>query len=460
MSSRRVAGALFVFGVSLTLFQIQSGDVLMYLSLARDFIFGAFSGDADPYLYSLPHATLVWTHQWASYVVFYGAWLTAGAAGLIALKAILLSAIFWLVLSDDEDQPLGLWPGLWMIGITAASFRFVERGSLFSDLALVLLVRWLLTAPTLTRALITRLTILFLLWAQVHPGYPLGFALLGIWAVHRRAWSAWLALPILAPLLNPAFARGYLYPFRFAVNEAQTLKHFNYEWFPSYHPAFRFAPETIAYWIFAFVSVVVIARARRPRDLRTWFAVFSLSIGAGAVRFIPFAVFSTLMCVRPWTAFASLRIAPWLARIGIALTLALALKNVALGYESSSGRRKPGFAFDAAYFPTTNLEILRHQSIPGRLYATQDFGATLIWNRLTPIFDHGFVTDMAFYRDEVVGTLNSPEVFFRLAQTYGWTMLLVEKRNAYRSFYAFLKDRPEWRIVGEDAASYLIFRQP
>jgi hypothetical protein len=267
-------------------------------------------------------------------------------------------------------------------------------------------------------------------------------------------------VPAAAPLLNPDGWRGYVYPLTFALNEGRVFALYNFEWFAAYHPAFRFAPETLAFWIFGLLALALIYRARGWRELRAWFILFALVIGTRAVRFIPAAVFIGLLALRPWANLEYIRVPRWASAIGLTLLLALSMKNFARGYQSSSGPRQPGLEFDPAFFPRENLRVLREHRLPGRLYNSHDFGAALIWEGLAPVFHHGFVTDVEFYRDEVIGALRSPAEFFALAAKYDWTMLLIEKRNAYRTFHAFLKDRPEWKIVGEDAASYLIFKMP
>src|SRR5665213_4635165 len=69
------AWLLFFFALSFTFFAIQSGDVLMYLTLARDFLVHGEWPTVDPYLYSLPNAQLHIAHEYLSYFIFYGAWL-------------------------------------------------------------------------------------------------------------------------------------------------------------------------------------------------------------------------------------------------------------------------------------------------------------------------------------------------------------------------------------------------
>jgi hypothetical protein len=70
------------------------------------------------------------------------------------------------------------------------------------------------------------------------------------------------------------------------------------------------------------------------------------------------------------------------------------------------------------------------------------------------------MTDVAFYENDVMGVFRSQRRFLELAAKYNWTMLLVEKHGNYRYFYQILAPLPEWKIVAEDEAAYLIYRLP
>src|SRR5262245_57975677 len=96
--NRSLVFALGLTAFSFTLFAIQSGDVVMYLALARDFV---FSGDwkfTDPYLYPLHSAPLIWTHEYLSFAIF--SWLHHffGWPGLIFLKSAVWTGVFVLTL--------------------------------------------------------------------------------------------------------------------------------------------------------------------------------------------------------------------------------------------------------------------------------------------------------------------------------------------------------------------------
>ena len=464
--------ALFLFALSFGAFAIQSGDVMMYLALVRDFLAsGKWFESKDPYLYSLDAARLVWQHEYLSYLYFNELHTILGPAGLIAAKLILLSFIFVLVLRAKpvEQNKNLLWMFLWTLAVLAGSFRFIERSSLFSDLFCVGLSAFLVDREKLEWRDVIALTLIFLFWVQLHPGYPLGVVLLLLWVTHRWlitktiSWKEGLIsiLPLAALILNPLGVEGALYPIQFAFNEARTLKLFNFEWMPSYHPSFRFAHEVLAFWILGSVALFFIIKEKLSLELRGWFAILALITATQTVRFIPWAVFASILLLKPWLSFKAKHLAnSYVAATFSLVLIVIATKNLSFGYESSSGKRLAQWDWDPKFFPSKTLTFLKANRIPGRVYNTHDFGSILVWEGLYPIFHHGFVTDMSFYAGDVMGVFESQKRFLELARKYNWTMLLVEKYGAYAYFHKILSPLPEWKIVAEDDASYLIYLLP
>jgi hypothetical protein len=236
------------------------------------------------------------------------------------------------------------------------------------------------------------------------------------------------------------------------------LKLHNFEWFPTYHPAFRFAPEVLAYWCLLISTLFILGREKMWLSLRGIFILFVMICGIQAVRFVPWTSFALLLLLKPWAEF---RVKFRFMRPALAVLMALAaVKNLATGYTGSSGDRKPRLALDSNFFPDKTLDFLRANPIPGNLYNAHDFGSYLLWQNIRPIFHHGFVTDMDFYRNDVVGVFKSQASFLELAKKYNWTKLLVDKHGSYPYFYKILSPLPDWKIVSEDDAAYLIYLLP
>lgn len=450
---------LLFFAVSFCVFPIQSGDVMMYLTIARDFILeGEWRQiDVHNYLYPATDQVLHWHHEYLSALMFYGAWWVGGFPALILFKTLLIITTVWIVLRDETDEPAGLWIGLGALAIYAASFRFIERSSLFSDALSALTFVTLRRESRLTNALLIKLGLIFWLWIQLHPGFPFGLALVVLWAVQQRQFSPrWIFVPAVM-LLNPDFADGFLYPFRFAFSEAEVFRRHNYEWLPAYHPIILFTREMIAFWIFSLATALLLILARAWREAA--FALLAFLAAAQAVRFVPSAAMVMLICMRrPARDLFPKSVEQWLGRTAASVLIVISAKNLIFGYSSSAGFRLPGFGLDDSVFPSKTIEVLR-QLPKTPIYNSHDFGAYLLWLNEKPVFHHGFVTDLAFYQNEVIGSLTSSERFFAAANKYHWQVLLVDRNSAYARLYPILAPHPEWKIVAEDAAAYLIVRQ-
>jgi len=463
---------LLLFALSFCAFAIQSGDSMMYLSLARDFIFANVweQSDVHKYLYPQTDGQLIWHHEYLTAILFYAAHALAGFPALILLKILVLGILFWTVIrAEPAENKNPLWIALWIFAVLAGSFRFIERASMFSDLFTVLTASWLLTEKHLSKSLLVRLILLFALWIQLHPGFILGFVFIFLWlAWHllhtpgfRRRRLLWLSAVPLVMLLNPSLHEGLLYPLRFAFHETQTLRQHNFEWFPAYHPAFRFTPEMLAFWMLSALTAFFFIYRQAWRSLNAVFALAAFLFTLQAVRFVPFAAMTMVLCVKPWTRFYSLSLERQSLQISLAVLLGVvAVKNLTMGYQSSSGRRLASWGLDPKFFPEKTLEVLRQVRGGQQIYNSHDFGAYLIWKGITPIFHHGFVTDMKFYRDEVIGSLQSRKQFLDLAAKYDWKILLVDRFGGYREAYQILAPLPGWKIVAEDEASYLIMYLP
>lgn len=444
----------------------------MYLTLARDFVFSGEWKFTDPYVYTLNNPPLIWTHEYLSFALFSWWHQWFGWGGLILLKAAVWTAVFVLALTarPRELNTSWVWILLWLLAVMAGSFRFIERSSMFSDFFCVALFAILLERDRLTWKLQIGLTLWFLFWAQLHPAFPVGLALLFLWSAYHTfktrsiIWwhNIWLLAPLLAPAVHPDGFEALLYPFQFSMNEASVFKKFNFEWMPAYSRLFRWAPETIAFWMLGALSLYVLAREKAWLTLRGLFALFALFMAVKAVRFIPWASFAILIAVKPWARFQFIPAQPkrWAAVAASILLVAVAAKNFIYGYTSSSGERLPSWGLDPKFFPIKTVEFLKQKRIPGNLYNAHDFGSYLIWQGVVPVFHHGFMTDVGFYENEVMGVFKGQARFLELAQKYNWTMLLVEKYGPYRYFYQILGPLPEWKIVAEDEGSYLIYRLP
>jgi hypothetical protein len=147
------------------------------------------------------------THEWLAQVIFYAVWRTGGSAGIVAARAMTLTAFCALTGLIAFRRRGNIYVAL-AAALAAASVAqefALDRPYLFT---------WLLLALTMAilefRRGLWLLPPLFAVWANCHSGYFLGWAVLGAWCLEslllRRPDAALWALSglsVLASGLNP-----------------------------------------------------------------------------------------------------------------------------------------------------------------------------------------------------------------------------------------------------------------
>src|SRR5437868_10106214 len=218
----------------------------MYLALAREYLQKGRFPDSDPFMYPVTHT---WTilHQWLAYLVFYGFYWLGGYTGIIVAKVGMITGIlaFPLLWVRKNWSARFFWTLSVLLGSLAMSFRWMERSSMFTDIFVTVVLGILLVelkAPSRWKFL---LPLIFLLWVNLHPGFPTGWALCGLaLLVSLRRWrrkeflqlAAVVLATVLICLLNPKGLDGVLYPFVFSQNEGVLFRQLYFEWFPTMDP--------------------------------------------------------------------------------------------------------------------------------------------------------------------------------------------------------------------------------
>jgi hypothetical protein len=147
------------------------------------------------------------THEWLAQVIFYTVWRAGGSAGIVAARAIALTA-FCALTGLIVWRRRGSFYGA--LAATLASASVAQAFALDRPYQFT----YLLLAATLAilefRRPLWLLPPLFAVWANCHGGYFLGWVVLGAWcaesvAQRRRDTALWMAsgLSVLASGLNP-----------------------------------------------------------------------------------------------------------------------------------------------------------------------------------------------------------------------------------------------------------------
>ena len=176
----------------------------------------------EPYSFTY-HGIPYIAHGWLSGVIFYAIWSTAGPKLLIFIFAVLTAIAFWIAFKRANSHPffagvavlIGVWAALPNIGVRPRVFTI-----LLASIYLALLGRFV---GGVKDHWIWLLIPLMVLWANLHGGFFIGLALVGLtavgmvldrWAgVLQEPESFWSRLRTLAVLLVGCVLAGLVNPY-------------------------------------------------------------------------------------------------------------------------------------------------------------------------------------------------------------------------------------------------------
>lgn len=337
--------------------------------------------------YTAPDFPFV-NHHWLGEVLLYLGERAVGLAGLIAVKAVIMTAAFVLALFAAWRRHL-LVPSLG-IGLVAA-FIIAERTDVRPEMFSFLFLAWYLFvlyrkphAPWLWS-----LPVVQLLWVNTHIYFFMGPLIFCAWTaglIAKDGWSAlrmrqiWLLgiLITLATLANPWFVRGALYPFTIFGNYGYSIVE-NQSWFFLHQFGYRGLPFAA---LIAGIALVAVSFVLNRKNLRH--NLFSLLIAVCS------AVFAFMM-VRNFPLFALIMMPVILRNLDGAgirwerrgLLLAVAgLGLVIAGTISGQMFRRLGGMRFGLYVPPGHqaaVDYFRSAGLSGPIFNNFDVGSFLIW---------------------------------------------------------------------------------
>ena len=406
------------------------------------------------------------THEWLSEVVFYLAYAAGGFAGLVLLRAALLTGFCGVVGLVAFHRSRGFYIALGAAFLAASiAIRFrSDRPFLIGFLLLALVM-----AALEYRRGLWLLPPMFALWANLHGGFFLGWAPLGAYCAEalflrwrgrpvpdeRRLWLV-SAASILASGLNPNGFRAVtiLSTYRHSALQGSLL-----EW---QHTAL-WPPEAFGVVLFAGLAALLWAGSKaRVADWLLFLAFAAASIDV--VRNViligligPIVIASYI----PWK-----RTLPVLAQFLVAV-LVLAGAGVQIA-------RGSAFQFRAAEwrYPARAADFLLAHNVSERMFNTYGYGGYLIW-RLWPqervFFDGRALNESVFldYRRmannaDSTGGKSADE----LLEQYGIQVIVMDgfefpSGDPYL-LPAALSDpsQKQWKLVYQDAQAVVFMRHP
>ena len=377
-------------------------------------------------------------NEWLSQVLFYGAWKIGGLRALIVFRALLFATIALLLRLYTRSFVIAIVPAV------ALSWHWWElRPSVFSLIGLLAMLvlidreRWWWLPP------------LFLLWANLHPGFVFGLVVFA--AIVVAQWSAGaltraFVVSILATFINPYGWR--VYEQSFAIGSNREYRALLDEWLV---PPWWFLLIAIAVLIVGGLNVRRVPLAR----LMPLFATATLSMTA--VRFEEYLAWIALPiaieCV--WRRFVEVPVpSPAQRRDSAAETVregTRAPQSIALAVSLAICVLVAAVRTDViqpARYPTKCLGAVK-----GRVFNRLSWGGWLIWHGIPPFID-GRCSGQKLFFDLVAA-----QVMYARPLLARWgidTVIVAADDGTTRQ----LASAPEWQLVCRDEASLVFRRNP
>ena len=401
-------------------------------------------------------------HEWGAQVLLYLVYAAGGFPGMVLFRACCLTFFSGMV-----GWVIWLRTGRFYLSVAATMAAGMIARSAAADrpylvtYALMALTLWILER----RRPLWLLPPLFVVWANAHGGYFMGWVLLGGYcgeALFQRLrgqppkdektlWGASL-LAILASGLNPTYFN--VIPGLFAYQHSalqRSLKEWHAPalWPPSWYSCLLVGAAAVLLWAW---------RRARLSDILL-FAVFAtLSLMAQRnVIFIgliaPIAIASYLP---EWK-----RPLPRIAEFAVPLVLlAIAGQKIAAGEAFQ-------FRQDSWQYPAGPVKFLKEHNVTGPMFNIYEWGGYLMWDAwpLQKTFVDGRALNESVFRDYMRIAYN-----YRDAQTlldqYGVQVLVLQGFEYWRGTVYMLSaaltdpNQTKWKLVYQDKTAMIFMRQP
>jgi hypothetical protein len=450
-------------------------DLFFYFGLVEYYLKNHVWPTTDPFLYTLPNDVLMTAHQWLGYWIFYIPYYLFSWAGPILLKSFLVGTMLtvplWAFWSRRKPLPT-YFTLLWTLAILIGYHRFRERVSVFGDLFVVLLFFGLMFWRD-RKWFWYSLPVMTLLWVQMHPSWPLEWAILGVFFLTTppRNWKPHMlicsGLCLIMPVFNPLGLDGLFYPFDFALHIEPYLRQYIVEWLPLTDP--RIFKHRFLYYPFYTMMPFVAWRlwsARKHVQVFEWciFALF-IALSVKSVRFglLAEVIFLTMLVTQELRKPFELHPA-WLKNIYVP-AIAIACASIVYFKESADGFWKIPFTermqIEKSYFPEAAVDALDKLKPKMHILNSFGFGGYLSWRwQGNPkIFFHGFSTNFAFYEENYIQPQLDPQKLKDLIRRYDIGVFLISKLGNDNPFIMYLKDNPDFQLIYNDPAAVIFVKR-
>jgi len=431
-------------------------DVWWHIRLGEVMVQTRSLAPADVFSYTRFGTPWPWK-DWGTALMLYGTWSLGGLTALVLLKASMLlgtAGLQWRTLRHERALPLPVTALTVAICMSAASFRFTERGATVS-LVIVAAVVWLVDRHRAGKSGLWWAVPLVVVNANVHRGVLFVTMLLGTLAVVELVEARVLRRdrPYTRSLMVAAASGMALLATPFGIRIITTTialmgQHSPLitEWAPvEYEIVKRLSPATLV--ALPFIAVGGVLRAVESRD--PWDAAIVLlafALGLQSIRHLPYiALLGAAPAASGW---ASIGKAVWAGRLRTVLSLAPALG--AFLYIAGRPLPPPAFGLSPAHFPEKGVTFVQEQGLQGPMFNEFGYGGFLIFN-LWPehrVYIDGR-TDLVYTPQMVeryIAAVMDPRVFAEEDAEHRFQFVIVDN-SPMQGTFAHLDRNPKWALV-------------
>jgi hypothetical protein len=428
-----------------------------------------------------------------------------GLNGVVFYTAAIMAATFVLVfhLAMRRGGCLPITFFLLVLSLGASAVHFLARPHVLSWLFTVIWFELLDSAangaePEKRRQL-SWLPVLMLLWVNLHGGFLVGFALLGVYLVgggvqyftcpeERGQIGSWLkqlglvsALALLASFVNPYGYKLHLHIYRY-LSDRFLMDHVSEFLSPDFHGV---AQQCFAALLL--VTLVAIASTRRkPRLSRLLVILLAAYSGLYASRNLPVSSMLLMLMVAPLlsetiaSASEDPEIAVWLrglvsrlhsfgvrmqklelrfqGHLWIVLVFVLGFWACMHGGRLGSVQLLNAY-FDDKRFPVEAANLIAERGIQEPIFCPDQWGGYLIY-RLYPqtkvlVDDRHDLYGDEFFKDYLKVVFVQPE-WEKILDEKKVNWILVQKNS---SLGTMLEQTPGWKLIHEDGTAVLFHRE-
>src|SRR5579871_3093113 len=430
----------------------------------------------DPFSFSTDTGTPVYpgelttrhfnlTHEWGMELIYYLVQASTGFAGLVLLRTLLLSffcsMIGWLAYRRS---------GSFYRGVAAAVIASLFAIQYVADRAyLATFVMVVLTVAAFeTRRALWLLPPAFLIWANCHGGYLMGWAIAGAYSAEAVFWhwrgrpladerKVWIvsALAIFATYWNPN-----------AWNAVQVMRHYRdsplqisiLEWnYPAWWPLDRFPIMMIA-------TIAVLVWARRRVRVVDW--LLFAALGGAATMALRNVIFTAVI----GPLILATYLPAWKRRVPVILEYAAAGVLIYWIVPLIAGGAAFQLRANTSKYPVEAADFLMAHQVSGHIFNTYEQGGYLMW-RLWPraqVFIDGRALNETVWNDYRHMVFNADyqggKTTQDLLDQYGIQTIVMngfDYQGQLQFLAAALADpsQKKWQLAYEDEKEFIFMRQ-